>query len=313
MRMRRRSSSAMPRLPWPNRLERTEPLKGQLWTRSEKSTRPPDVPWPARLLATCAAALEISLLAWLWFGPALGLRTVEVYGTRHLTAREVATAAGISGGSVVSVDGISAQDRLLDQVWIRAAIVEPELPGTVVIRVSEWEPVAVYHAGQSTKLFLLSSQAVVLGASAAGGGLLDIQGPTGSDPHVGDRPLDPQLMTALVNIQRSLPTLLGQDVAGFIFDSCGDLTMIAKKGWRVYFGRVLTPEEFLGLRDKLSALKAIAGKSMVDYGSSDLLYVNVMNPSEPAVGYKSRQPAPPSPSPGATPAPSPSPIPSPCK
>jgi hypothetical protein len=124
---------------------------------------------------------------------------------------------------------------------------------------------------------------------------------------VGDRPLDPQLLTALVNIQRSLPTLLGQDVAGFVFDSCGDLTMVAKKGWRVYFGRVLTPEEFSSLRDKLSALKAISGNHMVDYGSSDLLYVNVMNPSEPAVAYRSRQPAPPSPSPGATPAPSPSP------
>jgi hypothetical protein len=107
-----------------------------------------------------------------------------------------------------------------------------------------------------------------------------------------------------------MPALLGQDVAGFVFDSCGDLTMIAKKGWRVYFGRVLTPEEFSSLRDKLSALKAIAGKNMVDYSSSDLLYVNVMNPAEPAVGYKSKQPAPPSPSPGASPTPPP---PNPCK
>jgi len=313
MKLRRRRSSVLPRAPWPNGIERTEPLKGQLWTRSENSTKPPDVPWPARALATFAAALEIALLAWLWFGPALGLGTVEVYGSHHLTAEQVAAAAGVARGSILSVDGTTAQERLLDQVWIRTATVEPELPGTVVIRVSEWEPVAAYHAGPSTKLFLLSSQAVVLGATPASGGLVDIEGPAGSDPRVGDRPLDPQLLTALVNIQRSMPTLLGQDVAGFVFDSCGDLTMIAKKGWRVYFGRVLTPEEFSSLRDKLSALKAIAGKNMVDYGSSDLLYVNVMNPSEPAVGYKSRQPAPPSPSPGATPAPSPSPNPSLCK
>jgi POTRA domain, FtsQ-type len=313
MKLSRRRGSVLPRVPWPNGIERTEPLKGQLWTRSERSTRPPDVPWTARLLATSAAVLEIVLLGWLWFGPALGLRTVEVYGARHLTAKQVAAAAGVSGGSVVSVDGASAQQRLLDQVWIRAATVDPELPGTVVIRVSEWQPVAAYHAGPSTKLFLLSSQAVVLGATPASGGLVDVQGPAGADPHVGDRPLDPQLLTALVNIQRSLPTLLGQDVAGFVFDSCGDLTMIAKKGWRVFFGRVLTPEEFSSLRDKLSALKAIAGNHMVDYGSSDLLYVNVMNPAEPAVGYRSRQPAPPTPSPGATPAPSPSAVPNPCK
>jgi cell division septal protein FtsQ len=309
MKFRRRRSasgvSALFRAPWPNGLERTEPLKGQLWTRSEKSIKPPDVHWAWRLLATTAAALEIALLVWLWFGPALALRTVEVYGARHLTAKQVAGAAGISGGSVVSVDGTSSESRLLNQVWIRTASVQPELPGTVVIKVSEWEPVAAYHAGPSTKLFLLSSQAVVLGPTPASGGLVDVQGPTGNDPRVGDRPLDPQLLTALVNIQRSLPTLLGQDVAGFIFDSCGSLTMIARKGWRVYFGRVLTPEEFASLHDKLSALKAIAGKNMVDYSSSDLLYVNVMNPSEPAVGYRSKQPPPASPSPGVTPAPNP--------
>ena len=310
MKLRRRSS-VVPRPAWLNGLERTEPLRGQLWTRSEKSVKPPDVHWGWRGLAAGVAMLEAALLVWLWFGPALAVRGVEVTGSRHMTPAQVAAAAGISSnGSVVSIDGASAQQRLLDQVWIRTATVQPELPGTVVITVSEWEPVAAYHAGPSTKVFLLSSQAVVLGPTPTNGGLLDVQGPAGNDPHVGDRPIDAQLLTAMVNIQRALPTLLGQDAAGFVFDSCGDLTLIAKRGWKVYFGRVLTPEEFESLRNKLTALKAIAGKNMVDYGSADLLYVNVMNPSEPAVGYRSRQPAPPSPSPGATPTPPPM---NPCK
>ena len=150
--------------------------------------------------------------------------------------------------------------------------------------------------------YLLSSQAVVLGPTTTSAGLVEIQGPAGKDPRVGDRALDPQLLTALVNMQRAMPTLIGQDVATFIFDSCGDLTLVAKRGWKVYFGRVLTPEEFAVLRDKLTALKAIAGNGNVDYSSTDLAYVNVMNPSEPAVGYKSREPAP---SPGATPSPNP--------
>jgi hypothetical protein len=78
------------------------------------------------------------------------------------------------------------------------------------------------------------------------------------------------------------------------------------RGWKVYFGRVLTPEEFASLRDKMAALKAINGK--VNYNSGDLDYVNVMNPSEPAAGFHSRETPPPSPSPGA-PQPSPSPVP----
>ena len=306
MRLRRRRS-AVARAPWPEGLERTEPLRGQLWTRPEGAVREPDVHWARRSLAALVAVGEIALLAWLWFGPLFAVHVVEVFGTRHLTPSEVAQAAGLQGnGSLLSVDGASAQQRLEDQVWVRSATVKPELPGTVVVQVSEWQPVAVYHAGTSKKLFWLSSQAVILGAAANGAGLVDIQGPgaadprRSADPRPGDRVLDPQLLTALVNIQRAMPALVGQDVAGFIFDSCGNLTMLAKRGWKVYFGRVLTPEEFASLRDKLTALKAIAGNGNVDYSSTDLEYVNVMNPSEPAVAYKSKEPPAPSPSPGAT-------------
>jgi cell division protein FtsQ len=304
MRFRRRSSM-LPRAPWPNGLERTEPLRGQLWTRSEKAVREPDVPWTRRVIATLVAGLEVGLLGWLWFGPALAVRTVDVVGARHLSAAQVAQAAGLRGNtSLLSVDAVSAQQRLLDQVWVRTATVQPQFPGTVTVQLSEWQPVAAYHAGPSTKLFLLSSQAIVLGPAPTSAGLVVVQGPAGPDPRVGDRPFDAQLLTALINMQRSMPTLIGQDVASFIFDSCGDLTMVAKRGWKVYFGRVLTPEEFTALHDKLSALKAINGNGNVDYSSGDLDYVNVMNPSEPAVGYRSREPAPASPTPGATPSPS---------
>src|SRR6266851_1033755 len=215
MRFRRRRS-LLPRVGRRPSPEDAAPLKGQLWTRSERNLRAPDVHPIRRIIAAAVATGECALLGWLWLGPA-----------------------------------------------------------------------------------------------ASAGTLVDIQGPAGADPKSGAQALDPALLTALVNIQRGFPALIGQEVAGFIVDSCGDLTLISKKGWRVYFGRVLTPEEFTTLRDKLSALKAISGHGNVDYNSTDLSYVNVMNPAEPAAGYKSRTPATPSPSPGA-PQPSPSPVPT-CK
>ena len=305
MRFRRRSS-LLPRAPWPQGIERTEPLRGQLWTRSERALKEPDVGWQWRAPAAVIAALEVALLAWLWFGPALAVNDVRVVGAHHMSAGQVARAAGVSGdGSIIAVDGESARQRLLNQVWVRSATVQPQLPGTVVVQVREWEPVAAYHAGTSTKLFLLSSQAIVLGPAGSAGGLVEIQGPGAGDPHVGDRALDPQLLTALVNIQRGFPDLIGQDVKGFVFDSCGNLTLVARRGWKVYFGRVLTPEEFASLHEKLTALKAIA--TNVNYSSSDLEYVNVMNPVEPAVGYRSLEPPPPSPSPSAAPTPTPNP------
>ena len=87
-----------------------------------------------------------------------------------------------------------------------------------------------------------------------------------------------------------------------MFDSCGDLTMVAKRGWKVYFGRVLTPDEFATLRDKLSALKVISGQGNVDFNAANLDYVNVMNPGEPAVAYKVAPAKGATPTPAATPA-----------
>jgi cell division septal protein FtsQ len=310
MKMRRRRS-ILPRINWRRSLESTEPLKGRLWTRSERALREPDVHWTRRALAAVALIIECGVLGWLWFGPALAVQKVDVVGAQHLTAAQVKAAAGLArSGSVISVDGEADRQRLLQQTWVRSATVEPRLPGSVVVHISEWEPVAAYHSGKSAKLFLLSNQAIVLGAAPSAGALVDVQGPAGADPKIGERPLDPVLLTALVNIQRTLPALIGQQVAGFIFDSCGDLTLLSKRGWKVYFGRVLTPEEYATLRDKVAALKAIAGNNNVDYSSVDLEYVNVMNPSEPAVAYKSQEPPPsPSPSPGASPQPTSTPVP----
>jgi len=302
----RRRRSLMPRVDWRGGLEHTEPLKGQLWTRSEQALREPDVNWTWRGLAVGAAVAEVALLAWLWFGPALAVQTIDVVGAQHMTRAQVARAAGLAeGASVLSVDGESDRQRLLNQTWVRTATVLPQLPGVVLVQVSEWQPIAGYHAGKSGKLYFLSDQAVVLGPASPTGPLVDVQGPAGADPKVGDHALDVQLLTALVNIQRGLPGLIGQEVSGFVFDSCGQLTLVAKRGWKVYFGRVLTPEEFTTLREKVASLKAIAGT--VNYSSPDLDYVNVMNPSEPAVGYKSLQPKPPTPAGGATPQPSPTP------
>ncbi len=309
MKMRRRKSR-FPSFDWRKSIDSSEPLKGQLWTRSERALKEPDVPWSRRAVAGGIATIECVFLAWLVFGSPLVVRSVQVIGARHLTSAQVLSAAGLdTDGSILAVDGRSDQQRLLAQTWVRAASVSPRLDGTVVVQISEWQPVAAYHAGTAGKVFLLSDQAVVLGPTASAGALTNIQGPTGSDPRTGDRPLEPELLVALVNIQRGLPGLLGQQVATFLLDSCGDLTLVSVRGWKVYFGRVLTPEEFASLRDKIAALKAIAGK--VNYNSTDLDYVNVMNPAEPAAGFKSKQPPPASPAaspaPGAQPSTSPAP------
>ena len=101
----KRRRSLLPRIGWRRDLEASEPLKGQLWTRSERSLREPDVHWSRRALALSVAIVQSALLAWLWFGPALSVTTVHVLGAQHITSEQVAAAAGLAGGgSVISVD-----------------------------------------------------------------------------------------------------------------------------------------------------------------------------------------------------------------
>src|SRR5438105_2543898 len=198
MKMRRRRST-FPRFDWRRSIDNSEPLKGQLWTRSEKTLQEPDVHWARRAAAGAVALFEAALLLWLLLGPATAIRNVEVHGANHMTAAQVMKAAGLDqSGSILAVDPAAEQQRLLGQTWIRTASVQPMLNGTVRIDISEWQPVAVYHSGASGSLFLMSDQAVLLGLAPNAGLLVNIQGPGSRDPKVGDRPLDPQLLVALV-------------------------------------------------------------------------------------------------------------------
>src|SRR5260370_8747033 len=126
MRFRRRRS-LFPRLSRRPSPEEAAPLKGQLWTRSERNLKEPDVHPMRRVVAAAVAVAEGALLGWLWFGPALAVTSVDISGAHHLTAAQVAAVVGLSGsGSVLAVDGESDRHHLLDQAWAPTATVDPQ-------------------------------------------------------------------------------------------------------------------------------------------------------------------------------------------
>ena len=268
-------------------------------------------------MAILSAIAELALLVWLVTGPAFQVRQVTVVGNHQLKTAQVISAAGLQRpGSVFSVDAATIRRKLTATAWVRDATVTTALPDQVTVTVDEWQPVAVYVAGGKGQPLYLSDQAVVLGPAPDARSALEIDGPAGPDPRVGTRPVDQRLLAAAVNIQRGLPGLIGQEVKAFAVDACGDLTMTVQRGWRVEFGRVITPEEFADLSQKLSALKSVASKENLN--NPDLDYVNVENDQLPAVGLKSKPSPAPSPAPSAAPLPSPSAavpklVPAPCK
>lgn len=276
-------------------LEAGVPVSRLEWSRREQAARHP--PAAPRLLALAAAALEAVILVWLLAGSVFGLNRVEVTGVSHLTAAQVRQAAGVAGHpSLLALDADTIRRKLEQLPWVRSASVTAELPSSLLIQVQEWRPVAAYGAGGS--YYLLNGQAVVLEKVPPPTGLLAIDGPAHPSPRAGQRALDPELLSALVNLAGAFPLATGQTVAHLDLDACDDLTLTASDGFRVMFGRMLTPEQFASLQQKVDALAALRG--IVSYGSRDLDYVNVENPSAPAVHLHSAKPAP-APTPAPTP------------
>lgn len=315
MKFKRRRSSLLPRPDWRALHAPRVPLAGQAWFRGEARSRREVDPGDAgrRLAAGATGGLLLMVLIGLLVLPPLRIREVTVHGAGHLASAEVVRMAGLDHpSSIFLVDAGAVQARVDANPWVRSARVEASLPGRVEISVEEWRPVATFRAGDGAPWYL-SDQAIDLGPVAAGGdpsGLLDIRGPAAPQPRQGRRALDVQLLVALVNIQRGLPGLIDQQVRSFRLDGCGNLTMVAGRGWEAQFGRVLTPEEFRSLQDKVASLRALAVAGSVDFNSPRLQYVNLMNASSPAVGQATPAPKPapaaaasavPTPAPPATP------------
>jgi cell division septal protein FtsQ len=261
-----------------------------------------------RALAFLLAAAEVFALGWILNGELTTVRQVTVTGLAHLSREQVIHSAGLDGQpSVLVLDGDSIRRDLERLPWVRTASVQPLLPDRVAIAIQEWAPVAVYRNGQAGRLVYLNDQGTTLALAPAAGTLPLVQGGGAGDPKVGSRPLDATLLAALVRIQAAFPAVYGQPVAAFQLDCVGSLSLTTTKGVTIYFGRVLTPEEFASLAAKLSALKSIAASDPDVGNPAKVEYINLEDVQQPAVKFKGVKPSPtPSPAAGAAPSPSPS-------
>ncbi len=248
------------------------------------------------------------MLGWILGGDRTVVHQVSITGLAHLSRAQVIRSAGLDGrASVLVLDGDSIRRDLERLPWVRTASVQPLLPDRVAIDIQEWAPVAVYRNGPGGALLYLNDQGTALAPAPAAGTLPLVQGGGAADPKLGSHPLDATLLTALVRIQAGFPALYGQPVAAFQLDCVGSLSLTTTKGVTIYFGRVLTPEEFASLSSKLSALKSIA-TSDPDVGNpAKVEYINLEDVQQPAVKFKGVKPSPTSsPAAGAVPSPSPS-------
>lgn len=83
----------------------------------------------------------------------LVVRDVVAEGRRRTTESEIVHALSrYRGMPLLTVDLSIVQQRLEQLPWVRAATVRRELPGTLIARISEHRPVAIWHQGQRRRL-----------------------------------------------------------------------------------------------------------------------------------------------------------------
>ena len=106
--------------------------------------------WARAGRVAAVTALAAGILTSWWWGPRVlrrldffAVRRVEVHGTRYLTPRDVVQRLALPKTASVFDDLGDLERRVASQSGVRRATVSRRLPGTLVVQLSEVEPVAL--------------------------------------------------------------------------------------------------------------------------------------------------------------------------
>ncbi|MQA07077.1 MAG: FtsQ-type POTRA domain-containing protein [Pseudonocardiaceae bacterium] len=110
--------------------------------------------WTRRWVALLTLLTVLGGIYLLFFSSLLGVRSVEVTGTKGLTTEQVRQEAGVPmGRAMLRLDTDELATRVRDGLPRAASVeVSRSWPSTVRIAVTERRPVAVFRAAQGTRL-----------------------------------------------------------------------------------------------------------------------------------------------------------------
>jgi cell division septal protein FtsQ len=117
--------------------------------------------WRPVLIVAIAIVALYRLSGLVLSAEALTISRISVEGNTRLSKGEVlGLLDGLSGRSMVTVDLESWRKKLLESPWVADAAMRRVLPGTIVVAISEREPVAIGRLGE--QLYLLDQHANVV-------------------------------------------------------------------------------------------------------------------------------------------------------
>ena len=212
------------------------------------------------IAAGFAAALTAAACLGLTYSPVFGAREIRVRGNVVLGTHRVVAVAGLElGTNVVHLDTGAIEERLLRDPWVAVASVRRDLPGTIVIRIREREPMA----------------RLLDGPVVAGDGTVLPGAPAGRLPEI--RPTYGELdLRAAAGAAEALeamsPTVRGR-VFAVVVQPDGTLVVELRSGIVVRYGAPLD------LVEKGASLRAVLRWAQ---GEGELTAVDVSVPSAPS-------------------------------
>ena len=239
------------------------------------------------LVAVAVLAIQVGLLVLALNLPAFQVRAVSLTGTHLLARDDLLRSAAIPRQSIFTLDSRAVRHRLESLPWVDSASVSETLPASVHISVVERTPQLRLHRGGRSWLV------------ADDGGLMALQPSAearwSSVPLLLDNrfgvapPLSAALIQILHGAAQRFPTVLGCTVVAFQWDQSGVLSIWASSGWRAVLGHADTADGVTAVPAQLAALTAL--RDQLHFAAPTFGYVDLENPSAPAVGGKPGLPA----------------------
>ncbi|MDQ6857351.1 MAG: FtsQ-type POTRA domain-containing protein, partial [Candidatus Dormibacteraeota bacterium] len=227
-----------------------------------------------RLVVAAFLLVQVGLLAGFLTAPTFRVHAIEVTGDHLLSRDAVLAAAHVPQSSLFTVDGDAIRERLAKLPWVRTATVTTQLPSTVQIAVTEWQPdVLLRHAASRTFV-------------AANGATLPFTQSTssvrGNVPLLLDyrpgaqQPLIPGLADLLASAAQRWLSVYGCSVDAFVVSNSNILSAWSSTGWQAIFGALDSSEAVAAIPGQLAVLAALKGR--IDFGHPAFGYVDLENP-----------------------------------
>jgi len=237
------------------------------------------------------AAGLVGALLWLVNGPLLRVRSVAWAGTRYTTDDQVAAILEpLKGSSLLTLDDAAVAGRLASLPGVRAAQVEPTLPGGLSVQLQEKAAALVWQT--SAARLLVAADGMVFGhvsrttpmpGNLAALPLVDDRRAAALDIFVGDRIPDIERSMAL-RLAAINPLALGSKARGLLVrldDACG-YVLVPRGGasWAAAIGLSGTDQQSAVTASDIDAHVAAVRTLFAAHPESTVGWVDARNPGK---------------------------------